>query len=122
MGVSQGGKVMATSMNEVMDVIKRCRSKWGSGYNTVYVPSVSEQCTAEKVNQYVTWLNDVKGRTRPGNSISVPAPVKRGDYITASWVNSLINAGNAIYNHCHSNCHSNCNCNCDCAGCDSGIN
>lgn len=122
MSLSKDNIVLKNDITQVMNIIKNCRSKWGTGYSTEYYPSASEICSASKINQYVTWLNDVKGRTNPGNSISVPGAVSAGSLMYPSFINSLISAGNSIYNHCHSNCHSNCNCNCDCAGCGTGTN
>lgn len=122
MSIDTGNILVGSDLTNLMNIIKNCRSKWGTGYSTTYVPAVNELCTASKVNQYVTWINDVKGRTNPGNSISVPGTVSSNTLITPGWINSLITAATSIYNHCHSNCHSNCHGNCDCAGCGTGMN
>lgn len=117
-----GNIAVNTEPKTLMDTIVNCRNKWGKGYTETYYPTKGEGFSAAKVNKYNLWLRDVKNRTRPGNSISVPGDIGAGSLITASWLNDLQNAATKIYNHCHSNCHSNCYSDCNCESCGTGTN
>lgn len=115
--MATGDKILVASGASIMTAIANARTKWGTGITTTYTPTSAQVLSAANYNNWITWLTDVKGRTKPANSITIPGSVTSGaTIITTAHFDSLLTSANAIYNHCHSNCHSNCNCNCNCDG------
>ena len=112
-----GDKILVSNGANIMTAIANARKKWGTGYTSTYTPTSEQIVTAGNYNNWITWITDVKGRTKPANTISIPGNViSKTTIITAATFDSLLSSANAIYNHCHSNCHSNCHSDCNCEG------